>query len=295
MPRRRNVLPDLAQSGCFPQSRLIPPQEGAIVVSSGKMVRLAAVLFGLGLIVQPAARAAEPLPEDPRRPPRPRREFGRLTFALTGGVQWWLLDSLEEFLDQRAEFYSPYGYELGSASFGVGGGFGADIQWRLARGFFLRSQFEWTRVEWEARDRRVLEVLGDRQPVSLTYRTRVGTSPLVASFGLGWGAELTKVRLALAAGMVVAPLTVTDVLQVYFGAAGTETEVEAKGTGIGLDTAFTIDYFTDVPMTLFLELFWRYGRTRVELENEALESTTLPGERVVDFTGVGLRLGARWI
>ena len=264
-------------------------------MSPGSALRLAPLILGLGLIVQPAARAADPLPEDTRRPPRPRREFGRLTLGLSGGVQWWLLDYLEKFLDRRAEFYSPYGYDLGAASFGATGGFGADLQWRLARGFFLRAQFEWTRVEWEVRDRQVLEVLGDRQPVSLTYRTRVGTNPLVASLGLGWGAELTKVRLGLVTGMVIAPLYVRDVLQIYFGAAGNETEAEAKGTGIGLDTAFAIDYFTDVPMTLYLELFGRYGRTRVELEQQALESSNLPATRVVDFTGVGVRLGVRWI
>jgi hypothetical protein len=254
------------------------------------------VVLILGLLTQPVAVANVPSADDPRRPQRPRHEFGSVTVGLSAGIQWWQLDSLERFLAQRAAFYSAYGYELGPATFGLTGGFGADLQLRIGRGFFIRSQLEWTRTDWEVRDRRVIEVLGDRQPVSLTYRTRVGTAPLLTSVGLGWGAEGRRFRVGLAAGVAIAPVYVKDILQVvYFGEASTTTEIEAKGTGVGLDAAVAIDYFTDVPMTLYLELFGRYGRTRVELEDDAWESTTIPGKRVVDFTGVGLRLGVRWI
>ena len=48
-------------------------------------------------------------------------------------------------------------------------------------------------------------------------------------------------------------------------------------------------------MNLFLDVFARQGATTVELDEPVWESDFAPGQREVDFSGAGVRLGFRWI
>jgi hypothetical protein len=48
-------------------------------------------------------------------------------------------------------------------------------------------------------------------------------------------------------------------------------------------------------MNLYAELIGRLGSAQAELENMDWESVSIPGERRIDFSGIALRLGVRWI
>ncbi len=224
------------------------------------------------------------------------RQFGTLTLGISGGYQYWTLGSLEESLEIRNSVYEDQGYNFAEASFGPTYAFGAELQVRLTRDWFFRSQAEWTRMSWEDRDRQFLLYLSGRErtPVSLGYTARVESSPLIFAFGLGRSLRWDAVRWGLSANWVVAPVKVVDELQAFLGSE-TTFEVESSGVGHGLETALSVDYFTDSNLNLFAEAFWRTGSADVDVNTSEWASTILPATRHVDLGGGGLRLGFRWI
>ncbi len=228
--------------------------------------------------------------------PAERREFGPVSVALSGGFQSWSLASLEDALRERGEELATDGYALGGGSFDLTYAYAGEFQFRLSRAWFARAQVEWTRLKLEERDRRFLHFLGgaDRTPVSLSYTTRVHTRPVIAQLGLGRAWAGRSVRVGLAGSWVVAPLRVVDEINVYLETE-TVTEVRSEGTGMGAEFAASLDYFTDVEMTLFLELFGRFGAADVHTENDVWNGTVVPERRRVDLDGMGVRVGFRWI
>lgn len=227
---------------------------------------------------------------------RSAREFGPLSVGVTGGFQYWTLSALETTLDERGEFLAADGFDIEQSDFRVTFAYGADLQVRLTDAWFLRSEFEWTRFQWQDRDRQFLSALGgrDRTPVSVSYRSTVRTNPVFGTLALGRAFELESVRIGVSAGAVLAPVKMEDELEVHLGDT-TKTTVTSEGTGIGFEVGASVDQFTDVRTTIFLELFYRYGATDVELTEAYWESSLLPGVRRVDFSGGGIRLGFRFI
>jgi hypothetical protein len=262
------------------------------VKSSFGASRVALWAWLLGLV--PASQAAPPssFPTEEAAP----RQFGSVTVGLSGGFQMWTLTGLEELIEDRAADFAQDGFELSSDTFEVTFSYGLELQLRLTRAWFLRGQFEWARLQVEDRDRKFLSPLGgrDRTPVSLSYQTRVRTAPVFLTIGPGRSVELESVRFGFSGGVVIAPVRVEDVLSVHMQST-TKSKVLSTGIGYGLEGTASVDYFTDVRTTLFLELFYRYGATPVSLQDGYWESTNLPGERRVDFSGGGIRLGLRWI
>lgn len=246
-------------------------------------VSLAAVLAGFS----EAAGAADD------RPPR----FGTVTVGLTGGVQTWVLASLEESLGDRALLFGQNGYEFEGGDFGATYAYGADFQIRLTEMWFLRTQLEWTRISWSDRDRQFLAQLGSssRTPISVSYESQVQTRPFLIAIGGCAARELRSLRIGLAASGLIAPLRLVDLVQVGVVERVIETEVVSSGTGLGFELDASVDYLTDVQTTLYLEAFWRLGSTTVKLEDDVWESDVFPGERSVDLDGFGIRLGLRWI
>lgn len=225
------------------------------------------------------------------------RYFGGMSLGFTGGFEHWSLSGLEEALDARAAVYGADGFDIRDAGdFGTTYGYGAELQFRLTEHWFLRTQADWTRMTSETRDRQNLAILGGRDttPVSLTYKTRVQTNPLLFSVGVGRSVRFTSVRWGLSANWLLAPMKVVDELELYIDAS-TKSEVEATGFGQGAEALLSLDYFTDSNMTLYVETFARMGSATVELGPSDWESTTLPTRRRIDLDGIGIRLGFRWI
>lgn len=250
----------------------------------------------LAALAAPAAGpAAEPAPDDPRRVSDGPIDFRTFSLSLSGGIQWWHLSILEEFLDERATYYATDGFRLGGAAFGPAICYGLEFQVRLTDDWFVRSALEWGRARWEVRDRATIKILGSRQAISVTYETRVATDHLLFACGLGRAFRTDSFRFSLSANGLLAPLRVRDRLQLFLEEVDQEAVVEAAGTGRGLEAVATVDYLTDTRMTLFVDLFYRLGDTDVELEGAAWESPTLPHRRRVDLDGAGFRLGVRWI
>lgn len=235
---------------------------------------------------------ATPAGADPGR----RHDFGTVSLALAGGFQMWTLPALEDALRLRGEELAQDGYELGRESFDLTYAYGAELEVRLSRAWFARAQFEWTRLRLEERDRRFVQFLGgaERTPVSLSYGTKVQTRPVLASVGLGRAWRTRAVRMGLSGSLVLAPLRVVDEINVYLETE-TITEVQSKGTGVGAELAASLDYFTDVEMNLFVELFGRIGAVDVETEDDLWNGTIVPARRRVDLDGGGIRVGFRWI
>lgn len=248
--------------------------------------RAAAVLVALTAGGASPARAA----------PERVHDFGTVSFGVGGGFQWWSLNSLEDAVRERADDLARDGYDLGHTSFDPSYAYCGEIQVRLGRSWFARAGLEWVRLAVEDRDRQFLQFLGGRgrTPVSLSYRTEVGTRPVVAAFGLGRAWRSRSVRLGLATSLVVAPLRVTDEINVYMDTE-TVSEARADGTGLGGEVSASLDYFTDVDMNLFLEFFARQGQVDVRMEDPVWDSTILPDRRQVDLSGFGIRAGFRWI
>ena len=223
------------------------------------------------------------------------RDFGRFSLGIGGGFQLWTLTALEGTLQTRADQFALDGFVFESPKFDVTFSYGLEIQSRLTRNWFARAQFEWSRLSWNDRTQAYISQLGSTQrtPVSIAYETKVRTDPLFFTFGAGRAFVGKDVRYAVSGNMVVAPLRVEDVLEVFMEET-TTSEVTSSGTGLGVEADFSVDYFTEVRTTLYAELFVRAGSTTVELEEGYWESTILPQKRRVDFDGVGLRLGLRW-
>ena len=227
------------------------------------------------------------------RPPR----FGTISIGLTGGFQTWGLSGLEETLSDRARLFAQNGYEMDGGEFGPTYGYGAEFQVRLTELWFLRAQFEWTRLSWEDRDRQFLAPLGSssRTPVSVSYESRVQTRPLLVALGGCAARELSSIRVGISGNALIAPVRLVDRLQISVVESVTETEVVSTGTGVGFELDVAVDYLTEVQTTLYLEAFWRTGSTTVTLEDPVWESDVFPAERSIDLDGIGIRLGMRWI
>jgi hypothetical protein len=226
-----------------------------------------------------------------------QRSFGTMSLGFTGGFERWSLSGLRDALDARAAVYAEDGFDLSDAGkFGTTYGYGVELQFRLTRNWFARTQAVWTRMSAETRDRQNLELLGGRDttPVSLTYTTRVQTRPLLFAVGLGRAVRFSSVRWGLSGSWLMAPMKVIDELELYIDAS-TKSEVESNGFGQGAEALVSVDYFTDSNMTLYVEVFYRVGDATVELGTAEWGSTTIPTKRRVDLDGGGIRLGFRWI
>jgi len=223
------------------------------------------------------------------------RDFGRFTLGLTGGFQYWSVTALEGTLDDRGDLLAQDGFRFESAAFEPTYAYAAEIQSMVGEDWFARAHFEWTRLSWGDRDLAYIGQLGssDRTPVSLSYETKIRTNPVFVTLGAGRAFVRSAVRFGISANAIIAPLRVEDVIEVFIESE-TKSEVVAKGTGLGFEADFSIDYFTDVRTTLYVDVFGRLGSTTVALEEGYWESTSLPGKRRVDFDGAGLRLGFRW-
>jgi hypothetical protein len=258
-------------------------------------LRLAPVVLAWILLSSgPAAAQQLPAPSNPRI--LATNEFGRFALGLSAGFQTWSLDGLEQTLDDRAKQLALDGFDFDSGDFGLTFSYGADLQYRLGRDWFALAQFEWTSLAFEDRDRSFLVALGSRNrtAVSIRYRSRVQTRPLLISIGAGRSMEFTSVRVGVTGKAIVAPVSVRDDLVIFIDTES-ESTVNSTGTGLGLETTASIDYFTETRTTLFVEAFGRVGSAEVSLEPGYWESTILPGKRRVDFGGIGVRLGMRWI
>lgn len=254
------------------------------------MSRVLVSLAALALLAGPSPSPASPVDEEPQR-------FRSFSLAFTGGFQGWSLTGLEETIADRAALYEAQGYELQEGDFPLTYSYGAEAEFRLTETLFLRAQLEWTRLKWDDRDRQFLSTLGGRSrtPISLTFESRVQTHPLLFGVGAGAARELTSVRFAISGNLLVVPVKVIDNVTLSVVESKTESEIVATGTGVGFELDGTVDYLTDVRSTLFAEAFWRVGSTTVELENRIWESSAFPGKRDIEFDGIGIRLGLRWI
>ncbi|HET9888446.1 MAG TPA: hypothetical protein VFR10_13145, partial [bacterium] len=72
-------------------------------------------------------------------------------------------------------------------------------------------------------------------------------------------------------------------------------EQDANGFGLGMELAGSIEMYTDAHMNVLLELYGRLGSAGVNLEHPEFGGPNIPEERNIDFTGLGMRLGFRWI
>lgn len=253
------------------------------------MTRFPSVLAGF-LLLAPAAGA-----QTLREPPSVSRDFGRFTFGITGGFQYWSLTALEGTLNDRAGLLAAYDFRFDPAQFDLTFSYGVEFQSMLNRDWFARGALEWTRLSWGDRDQAYIAQLGglDRTPVSLTYESKVRTNPLLVTLGAGRAVHHESVRFGFSGNVILAPLRVEDVIEVFMEAA-TESEIVATGTGVGLGANVSVDYYTDVRTTLYADVFARLGSTTVKLEEGYWESSILPQKRRVDFSGAGIRLGLRW-
>lgn len=224
------------------------------------------------------------------------RDFGRLSFAVSGGFQIWTLTDVERAVDARAQSLAVDGYRVGADSFNPSMAYGGELQLRWNKGWFSRLELDWTRLSVEDRDRQYLQVLGaGPQPVSVGYETKVETHPILAALGLGHSWRNESLRWACAGNVLVAPMRIVDALTVYHDGVSHDSRIEATGTGVGGEVTVSLDYLTDTSMNVFVELFGRGGHTEVKLDNGIYESSILPGTRNVGLGGAGIRVGFRWI
>ena len=182
---------------------------------------------------------------------------------------------------------------MGHDSFNPAFAFGGELQIRLSKARFTRVQLDWTRLSLDDRDRQFLQYLGGRTraPVSVSYKTRVETHPLLAEIALGrsWR-NPSPPRCRADSWWLIRSHEITVYIE-----SETVSEASASSTGLGGELTMSCDYFTDSNMNVFMEIFGRTGGADVELDDGVWESTIIPGTRHVGISGVGLRLGFRWI
>ncbi len=249
---------------------------------------LAAILTAIALA--PPASAQDPPPtsfEDARR-------FRRVSFALSVGPGLWSLSSLESFLDRRADTYVDEGFDLHGASFESGFSYGFEIQVRTGDRWYLRATADRTRFHDDVRDRATIAYLGGRRPVSITYETRIEPRPFLFTIGVGRPWDIRAFRMGVTLGAVIAPVELEETYEIIMDTESNWVQ-RADGWGLGLESAVAFDYYTEARMTIYAELVGRLGSSTVHLDDPDWESINIPGERNVDFSGVILRLGVRWI
>jgi hypothetical protein len=222
------------------------------------------------------------------------RAFRRVAFGIFAGPGFWSLSSQESFLDTRADTYVDEGFDLHGADFQAAFSYGVEIQVRVADRWYVRTTLDRSQYHDDVRDRSTMMVLGGRHPVSLTYDTRTESRPFLFTFGAGRTWDIHALRMGVTLGTVVAPVELEETYEIILDTASKSVQ-RAEGWGIGLESAVSFDYYTDARMTLFTELVGRLGSTNVELDDPDWESINIPNERNVDFTGITLRLGVRWI
>jgi hypothetical protein len=217
--------------------------------------------------------------------------------GLTGGLQGWSLTSLEEAMTERHAVLAAEGWSLEDPNLGWAPAFGGEVSYRWASRWLVRVQGEWSTRSWSDRYGQSVRLLGGgRQFVSVGTTTTVKTNAVIASLGVGRVYHGESVAFTWVVAGVVAPLKVEDVVEntVETQPTDAKTKMEAKGLGFGGEAALSIDYPSDSSQTIYLEGFFRYGATEVEVEDTAWDSSFIPGKRKLEFTGVGLRLGFRW-
>jgi len=251
----------------------------------------AGILLAAALVL--AARdsfAQEPAPDEFQD----SRRFRRVAFAVTAGFGTWALSSLESFHEDRADFYAPYGLELHDADFGASAIYGTDFQVRINDDWYAHAAAEWFRNHTDARSRTTLAYLGGRRPVSMSIETQVSSHPLLFSAGVGRAFAVSSFRVGVTASGILAPVRLEET---YALRLDTESKMEqdANGFGMGMELAGSIEMYTDAKMNVLLEIYGRAGSAGVNLENPVFGSTNIPEERDIDFTGLGMRLGFRWI
>lgn len=253
----------------------------------------ARVLLAAALLL--AARtsfAEEPVQLD--REFQDSRRFRRVAFAVSAGVGTWTLSSLESFHEARAEFYEPYGLNLHGADYGPSVIYGAELQVRLDDHWYARGTAEWFRTKTDVRYRTTLAYLGGRRPLSVTMETQVSSHPLLFSAGIGRAFLVHSYRVGVTASGILAPVRLEESYELRFDTPS-KMQQDANGFGLGLELAGSIEMFTDARMNIVLELYGRAGSADADLENPVFGSTNIPVERDIDFTGLGLRMGFRWI
>jgi hypothetical protein len=240
------------------------------------------------------ARPQSAAAEDVAAPPPLARGFA---VGLTGALEGWSLTSLEEAMAERHAALAAEGWSLEDPSLGWAPAFGGEISYRWESRWLVRVQGEWSRRSWSDRDGQSVRLLGGaRQFVSVGTTTRVETNAVIASLGAGRVHPGESLAFTWTVAGVVAPLKVEDVVEntVDTDATDAKTVMEAKGIGFGGEAALAMDYPSQSAQTIYLEGFFRYGATEVEVEDPAWDSSFLPGRRKLEFTGFGLRLGLRW-
>ena len=222
------------------------------------------------------------------------RQFRRVAFAVTAGFGSWMLSSLETFQEERAEFYEPYGLDMHGADYGASVIYGVELQVRIDERWYARGGAEWFRTKADARHRTTLPYLGGRRPFSMLIETQVSSHPLLFSAGIGRAFLIRSFRVGVTASGILAPVRLEESYELRFDTPS-KIEQDANGFGVGLELAGSIEMYTDARMNVLLELYGRAGSAGAELENPIYGSTNIPVERDIDFTGLGLRLGFRWI
>ncbi len=251
---------------------------------------LAALLAACALAPAPAARAQESVSsefEDSRR-------FRRVSFAVHAGFSGWTLSSLESTMEHRADVLAAEGFDLHGADFPSGAAFGVALEVRLPAPWFLRAGADWSRTRTDVRDRKTVSTLVGRRPISFSFETRVDPDPFLFHAGVGRSFHVGPGRLGVSASGILAPMRIEETYEIVIDTTS-EITTSASGVGVGGEAAASYDYFTDARMNLYAELFARLGSTTVRLDAPLRESELVPGERDIDFTGVGLRFGFRWI
>lgn len=222
------------------------------------------------------------------------RRFRRVAFAVTAGFSTWTLSSLESLHEDRAEFYEPYGFDLHGADYGAAVIYGAELQVKINENWYARGAAEWFRTKTDVRNRTTLPYLGGRRPLSMVIETQVSAHPLLFSAGIGRAFLVRSFRVGVTGSVVMAPVRLEETYELRFDTAS-KIEQDANGFGVGLELAGSIEMYTDARMNVLLELYGRAGSADAGLENPPFASTNIPDERNIDFTGLGLRLGFRWI
>jgi opacity protein-like surface antigen len=232
--------------------------------------------------------------EAPRDEFQDSRRFRRVAFAITAGFSTWSLSSLKSFHEDRENFYAPYGFDLQGADFGASAIYGTEFQVRLNEAWYARAAAEWFRNKSDARGRATIAYLGGRRPVSMSIDTQVSSHPLLFSAGIGRAFMVSSFRVGVTASGILAPVRLEET---YTLRMDTESKMEqdANGFGLGMELAGSIEMYTDAHMNVLLELYGRAGSAGVNLEHPIFGSTNIPEERDIDFTGLGIRLGFRWI
>jgi hypothetical protein len=158
----------------------------------------------------------------------------------------------------------------------------------------VRFTADRSRYHDDVRSRATVPYLGGRRPVSITYETRVEPRPFFLSFGGGRTWDVRAFRMGVTLGAVVAPVELEETYEIIMDTESSWVQ-RAEGWGFGLESAVAFDYYTEARMTIFAELVGRLGSSTVHLDDPDWESINIPGERDVDFSGILLRLGVRWI